>query len=143
MNHHLVSSGLRATVLSRGLGAPIGRPPHPYSVAVAKANGIILNPQKKASALTSAEVAIASIILIMDSTHRREIQRRFPTAIGKTFLLGQWQGIDIADPINEPLPAFETAWQQCENGVREWLKRIEAAGILQREIVARCEQEEQ
>jgi len=139
LNHYITSLGMRATVISRGLSAPVGRVPHPYAISVAEENGIRLDPQKRAAALTSAEVAIASILLVMDSSHRREIQRRFPTASGKTFLLGQWQGVEIADPVNEPRSAFDVAWHQCDVGVREWIKRIEDAGMLQRNILAPCQ----
>ncbi|VCU70102.1 Low molecular weight protein-tyrosine-phosphatase etp [Pigmentiphaga humi] len=66
----------------------------------------------------------------MDSEHRREVQRRYPVASGKTFLLGQWQSLEIADPINEPLPAFELAWQQCNDGAKAWVERLSAAGLV-------------
>ncbi|WP_255407798.1 low molecular weight protein-tyrosine-phosphatase [Pigmentiphaga sp. NML080357] len=128
--HYVAHLGLDATVISRGLAAPVGRPPHPHAVAVAQAHGVPLHPEKRAVAVSSAEMALAAVVFVMDGSHRREVQERFPTASGKTFLLGQWQGEDIADPINEPLPAFERAWQQCEKGAQEWVKRLHEAGML-------------
>jgi len=75
-------------------------------------------------------MVMATAVFVMDNGHRREVQERFPVAAGKTFLLGQWQGEEIADPINQPLPAFELAWKQCERGVREWVTRLHEAGML-------------
>lgn len=122
--------GLDATVISRGLAAPIGRPPHPYAVSVAQAKGVPLDPGKRAAAVSSADVAMATAIFVMDAGHRREVQQRFPTASGKTFLLGQWQNLEIVDPINLPVEAFETAWELCAAGAQEWIKRMNDAGML-------------
>lgn len=130
MIQHANCQGLDATVISRGLAAPVGRSPHPYAVQVAEARGVPLNSEKRAAMVTSADMSMATAIFVMDAEHRRIVQQRFPTASGKTFLLGQWQGEDIADPINEPIAAFEHAWTQCESGVQEWLKRLRDAGIL-------------
>nr|WP_256369611.1 low molecular weight phosphotyrosine protein phosphatase [Pigmentiphaga sp. D-2] len=121
---------LDATVISRGLAAPVGRPPHRFAVEVANMNGLPLNTDKRAAAVTSFDMAVATAIFVMDSEHRREVQKRFPTASGKTFLLGQWQGIEIADPINDPLDAFKLAWKQCSDGAQEWVKRLYEAGML-------------
>lgn len=130
MLHHLKQQRLDARVISRGLAAPIGRAPHPHAVEVAKMHGINLHPEKRASAVSSSDMAMAAAVFVMDVGHRREVQQRFPTASGKTFLLGQWQSIDIADPINEPFLAFERAWQQCADGVQSWLTQLREAGML-------------
>ncbi|MFW7346642.1 MAG: low molecular weight protein-tyrosine-phosphatase [Pigmentiphaga sp.] len=130
MIQELAVKGLKASVMSRGLGAPIGRAPHRFALEVAEAHGVPLHPSKRASAVTSADVAMATAIFVMDAGHRREMQSRFPTATGKTFLLGQWQNREIADPINEPISAFETAWVQCSQGVEAWVECLHKAGML-------------
>jgi len=130
LEHHVSRLKLDAQVISRGLSAPVGRLPHRHAVQVAQTHGVPLNPKKRAAAVASVDMAMALVIFVMDSGHRREVQQRFPTASGKTFLLGQWQEQEIADPINEPLQAFEHAWQQCESGVQEWVKRLRDAGML-------------
>ncbi|MPS27851.1 low molecular weight phosphotyrosine protein phosphatase [Alcaligenaceae bacterium SAGV3] len=130
MNHYVSNWGISANVISRGLAAPVGRSPHPHAIRVAEAHGIPLAPDKRAAQVSSADMAMATAIFIMDSDHRREVQKAYPTASGKTFLLGQWQGQEIADPINEPLPKFEDAWVQCDQGVQEWLKRLRDADIV-------------
>lgn len=127
---NIASLRLEAAVISRGLAAPVGRPPHPYAIQVSQAHGVPLCPEKRAASVTSADMAMAAVVFVMDDGHRRQVQQRFPTASGKTFLLGQWQGEEIEDPINEPLHAFERAWKQCEKGVQEWVKRLYEAGML-------------
>lgn len=128
--HHLVKRGLRAQVISRGLAAPVGRPPHEYALEVAKRHGVSIDANKRAEALTSVEVAMAAAIFVMDSDHRRQVQSRYPNASGKTFLLGHWQGQEITDPINQPIPAFELVWQQCDTGVQSWIDRLCEAGLI-------------
>lgn len=128
--HHLNREGLEVNVISRGLEAPVGRAPHPHALAVAEANGVPLDPFKRAAAVTGAEMRAASIVLVMDEGHLRMVQSRFPTSVGKTFLLGKWQEIQIADPIREPLSAFEFAWKQCDEAVEEWVKRLVGIGVL-------------
>ncbi|GAA4333620.1 hypothetical protein GCM10023144_25080 [Pigmentiphaga soli] len=66
----------------------------------------------------------------MDNEHRWAVQQRFPAASGKTFLLGQWENVEIADPIHKPISAFELAWQQINAGVLQWITRLKQAGML-------------
>ena len=128
--HHLTKRQLQATVISRGLAAPIGRLPHSHAIEVAQRKGVPIDPDKRAAMVTSADVAMADIIFVMETEQRREIQRRFPMASGKIFLLGQWRGQEIVDPINQPLSVFEHVWDLCAAGVEEWVSRLTEAGIL-------------
>ncbi len=133
-SYQIMKRGLGANVISRGLAAPVGRPPHQYVVEIARKHGVYIDPEKRAEAISSAEIATSTVVFVMDSMHRREVQRRFPTAAGKTFLLGQWQGEEIADPINQPIEAFERAWTQCFNGVNEWVSKLCESGLLRAAI---------
>lgn len=132
---YLKESGLAARVISRGLAAPIGRAPHPNALAVAGAHAVQIDPGKRAAEVTSSDIAIATVVFVMDGEHRREVQRRFPTAAGKTFLLGQWQSQEIADPINQPLSAFEAAWRQIDAGAQTWIERLKESGIIKPECL--------
>ncbi len=128
--HHLPGSGMKAQVLSRGLAAPVGRPPHPFALDTAQEHGVPIDPAKRAAAITLPELTAATVIFVMDSGHRQEILQRYPTASGKTFLLGQWQSSDISDPINQPRQAFETAWQAIDAGTQSWLAHLRQSGLL-------------
>jgi len=128
--HHLAVRGLAAHVISRGLAAPVGRSPHPHAIEVARNHGIPIDEGKRAASVTTVELAQATAIFIMDAGHRLEIQRRYPSVSGKAFLLGQWENEEIEDPVNDPLPAFERAWIQCDAGVQSWIGRLSEAGLI-------------
>jgi len=128
--HYMKMAGLAGTVISRGLAAPVGRPPHPYAREVAAARGVPIAPEKRAASVTSAEMAAATAIFVMEGSHRLEIQRKYPTASGKTFLVGQWESNEIPDPINMDISAFESAWSLGEAGVQSWIGKLESAGVL-------------
>ncbi|WP_413816464.1 low molecular weight protein-tyrosine-phosphatase [Pigmentiphaga sp.] len=122
--------GLRAHIVSRGLAAPVGRPPHEYAVAVAKSRGVPIPAGKCAAAVNQADLRAASIILVMDRGHRNAIQQRFATASGKTFLIGHWQGREIEDPINSTPEIFERVWSEIEEGAEAWIEQMLAAKII-------------
>jgi protein-tyrosine phosphatase len=128
--HYLAHRGLSATVLSRGLAASVGSPPHRYAVELALANGTPILDDKRAANATSAEIAAASAIFIMDQDHRREMRQRFPAATGKVFLLGHWQGLEIIDPLRMPFSIFESTWRQIDICVNDWVGRLQETGMV-------------
>lgn len=130
MVHRLQQHGLGACVLSRGLGAPVGRAPHPFAIQTAQDNGVPIHPSKRAAAITSPDLASATVVFVMDAGHRRLIQQRYPAASGKTFLLGQGTVGDIVDPIQLPQEAFVTAWHGIVAGTDHWIQQLRQAGML-------------
>lgn len=128
--HRLLERGLDAQVISRGLAAPVGARPHAHALALAEENGTPISPDKRARQVTRPEMDAATAVFVMDQGHRREVLRRYPTASGKTFLLSEWQGCEIADPINQPRKVFETTWKAIEQGTDSWLTHLTAAGLL-------------
>lgn len=132
----LRQAGLGARVISRGLGAPVGRAPHKHALATAASHQVSIHPSKRAAAITSPEMAAATVVLVMDHGHRHQIQQRFPAASGKTFLLGQGTVGEIDDPINLPLAAFETAWEGIVQGTDHWIQQLQQAGMIQAGLLA-------
>lgn len=131
MVRRLQDEGLGARVISRGLGAPVGRAPHEHALSTAAAHGVEIHPNKRAAAVTSPDMAAATVVLVMDHGHRHQIQQRYPAASGKTFLLGQGTVGEIADPINLPPAAFETAWEGIAQGTELWIQQLKQAGMIQ------------
>lgn len=132
---YLVSRGLQARILSRGLAAPAGARPHRFAMQTAQTHGMPIDPAKRATPVTLPELQAATIILVMDRGHRHAILQNYPVASGKTFLLGHWlsqspAGQDIVDPLHQPLFAFEAAWQRIEAGVQTWLSHLNTAGLM-------------
>lgn len=128
--YYLSRRSLQASVISRGLAASVGSPPHRYAIELATAHAMPLPEDKRAANATSAEIAAASAIFIMDQDHRREIRQRFPAATGKVFLLGHWQGLEIIDPLRMPFSIFESTWQQIDICVRDWVGRLQETGMV-------------
>lgn len=121
---------LGTLVYSRGLAAPLGAAPHTYTASVCAAKALPLEPAKRAAAVEMADLLAATLILVMDSGHKHEVQRRCPQAGGKTWLLGHWEGKEIADPLGGELAAFENCWTDIEAGARSWAARLKESGLL-------------
>lgn len=130
LNYYLREEGVACAAFSRGLAAPVGRSPHQYAIRVSERHGVRIAPNKRAEMVTTAELMAAMVILVMDSGHRRELQRRFPKISGKVFLLGEWQGTEIEDPINEPEEFFESVWQKIDAGAAAWARNLKEANMV-------------
>lgn len=130
LQRELALLGLNAQVYSRGLAAPLGEPVHPHTRAVCAARGLPLAEDKRAAPVAAADFIHASLVLVMDNSHKHEVLRRAPSAGGKTWLLGQWEGREIADPIRQEFPAFELCWDHIEAGARSWALRLKETGLL-------------
>ncbi len=131
--HRLSALQSNAQVISRGLGAPVGRPPHEYALAVAHEQGVPISPHKRAAAITRPELSAATVVFVMDHGHRRDIQQNYPIASGKTFLLGQDTVGEIADPIRAPRPVFDDVWEAIVTGTDHWLEQLLQAGMIRAE----------
>lgn len=131
LRHHLQVRGIRAQVVSRGLGAPAGRPPHPFALQTAAEFGVPIAPDKRAAQVNPLELRQAVVVLVMDAGHRARILRRYPQASGKTFLLRHWlDGQDVPDPLHEPVEVFRQQWPAIEAGCTSWIERLLQAGML-------------
>jgi tRNA threonylcarbamoyl adenosine modification protein (Sua5/YciO/YrdC/YwlC family) len=63
----------------------------------------------------------ASLVVVMTGEHKRVVEKQFPTARGKTYLLtdfnetGETRYADIHDPVNQPEDAYERCIEQMWN----------------------------
>lgn len=111
-------------VWSAGLGALVGEPADPISVALALEQGLDLSAHR-AQQVSNLMCQRADLILVMEQGHRLELERRYPQVRGKAFRLG---AEDIADPFRLPRPAFEAAYAGIARGVADWAARIRQLG---------------
>ena len=132
LRHQVQQRGLAARVDSSGLEAPIGRRAHRYARQVNEERGIPIDEDKRSILSTSAGLQQSTLILVMENHHRHQILHRYSAVGGKTFLLGHWQGIEIADPIRSPLSAFYEVYDQVEAGCTAWLDHLLEAGMLKK-----------
>lgn len=110
-------------VWSAGLNALVGYPADPAVVQIAKEQGLDLLPHR-AQQVTSVMCQQAELILVMEQTHKTQLEQLYPQVRGKVFRLGLYGEFDIADPYRQPREAFDTAYQGIAQGVADWLARI-------------------
>jgi len=62
----------------------------------------------------------------MEAAHKQAIQRSFPEASGRVFVLGKLisRGEDVDDPIGRPLEEYERTYDLLEEWIREALPHI-------------------
>ena len=111
-------------VWSAGLGALVGQPADPHSVALAKEHDLDTSAHR-AQQVTLPMCQQADLILVMEDHQRVELERRYPLVRGKVFLLGKG---DIADPYRQPRDAFQAAFADIELGAAAWAARIQRLG---------------
>jgi len=125
----LLKSALREqddiTVESAGLGALVGHPASAYAVELMEELGEDISGHR-ARQIHPDMVSAADLVLVMESRHKRAIDDADPTARGKVHRLGDWQGIDIADPYRQPKAAFADALADIQVGVASWAEKVRA-----------------
>lgn len=116
--------GRGTTVESAGLAALAGKPIDPLAGALLADSGIDASGHR-ARQLDETAITAADLILVMQRNHLASIARYSPHAVGRTFLLGKWQGDrDIPDPYRKGLDAFEHAYRLIEEGVDAWHRHL-------------------
>ena len=110
-------------VWSAGLSALVGSPADPTSVQIAQEQGLDLAAHR-AQQVSSFMCQQAELILVMEQSHKSQLEQLYPQVRGKVFRLGQFGQFDIDDPYRKPREAFDTAYQGIAQGVADWLTRI-------------------
>jgi glycosyltransferase involved in cell wall biosynthesis/protein-tyrosine-phosphatase len=109
----------RVTVVSAGLHALAGRPPHP--AAMAAATGLHLDLSRhETSAVTWEAVAVHDVIFVMDVALLVAIRRRFRDARSKTFLLASMAPstpLEIRDPVDGDAVVFRDCFDHIAHAV--------------------------
>lgn len=116
--------GRTTTVGSAGLAALAGNPIDPFAADLLAEHGIDASAHR-ARQLDETAIASAHLILVMQRSHLANLAKNWPHAVGRTFLLGKWQGDrDIPDPYRQPRAAFEQAYRLIDEGVDSWLQHL-------------------
>ena len=113
------------TVESAGLGALVGYPASDYSLELMAELGVDIS-EHRARQIHPDMVHSADLVLVMETGHKRAIDVADPTARGKVYRLGEWQGRDIDDPYRQSKEVFADVLADIEQGVASWAKRIRA-----------------
>lgn len=109
---------------SAGLAALAGKPIDPAAGELLAEHGIDASAHR-ARQLDEQAVIGADLILVMERAHLASLARCSPHAVGRTFLLGKWQGDrDIPDPYRQSRAAFEHAYRLVDEGIDGWLQHL-------------------
>ena len=114
-------------VWSAGLDALVGHAADATSAELADEQGLDLS-EHRAQQITSVMCQQADLILVMEQSHKAELERPYPLARGRVFRLGELGGYDIGDPYRQGRAAFESAGQHIARGVQDWSPRIRQLG---------------
>lgn len=112
------------SVSSAGIGALADHPADTMSVELLAERGIDLSAHR-ARQLTPTLVRSADLILVMESGHKKAVDRIDPSGRGKVYRWGEWGGFDIPDPYQRPREAFEEALVLLDRGLADWLPKLE------------------
>lgn len=110
-------------VSSAGLGAMVDSAPDKIAVELMLEKGIDISSYR-ATQLNSEIIHQADLILVMETAHKAFVEHKEPSAKGKVFRLGRWDGFDVADPYRQEREVFTEAVALIEKGVSSWADKI-------------------
>jgi len=111
-------------VFSSGLGALVGKPADPKSVALMEEKYIDLT-KHCAQQINSVLVSSSDLILTMEQKHVEAIQTKYPESRGKVHLICKWtDNQEIPDPYKKNEEAFASAASLIESGLDAWQKKL-------------------
>ena len=76
--------------------------------------------EHRAKKLNGDMIRKADLILVMTKNQQKYLEKMWPFAKGKTFRLGHWQSINIADPYQKDQTFFDEICQQIQQCVNDW-----------------------
>ena len=114
-------------ISSAGMSALVGHGADPIAVQIMAGIGVDISAHR-ARMLTEAITRDADLILVMDEQQKQQLASQYPYARGKVFKLGEAARQDIPDPYRQDTEVFRTVFSMIENGVTEWVKRINSIG---------------
>ncbi len=111
------------SVISAGISALVGHKADEKVSRLMLARGLDVS-QHRACQLNQQMIRKADLILVMELAHKMHIENNEPSAKGKVFRLGEWDGYDILDPYQLDIQAFESVLVQIDQGVSQWVKKL-------------------
>lgn len=109
-------------IWSAGIAALEGYPADNMAQSIAMEHGLDLSTHR-AQQLTSYMCSQADLILVMETSHKQEIEQLYPFTRGKVHCLGHagsGEQVEIADPYRKDRAAFELSHQLITDSVRRW-----------------------
>lgn len=115
--------GIAIEIESAGISAKEGLPPAPHAVEAASRRGIDISAHR-ARQLTPQALHTVDLCLFMEARQRERMAQLMPSVAPKLFRLGHWEGVDIRDPMGQPMEAFENTLSLIDAAVAHWLPHL-------------------
>ena len=115
--------GIEAEIISAGIAACQGKPAHRYTNKVLNDYGMDASDHV-AMQVNKDLVNWADLVLVMEHDHKRHLEKKYPSAKGKVFRLGEWMEKEIEDPNGKPLEEFEHAFKLMHYAADSWMNKI-------------------
>ena len=116
--------GRDVIVGSAGIAATNGARIDPLALLVLDRHGIDADAHV-ARRLERSMIDAADLVLVMERTQLDFIRAGLPSATGKTFLLGKWQGgFEIPDPFGKSRETFDHLYRTVDTATRRWCELI-------------------
>jgi protein-tyrosine phosphatase len=66
----------------------------------------------------------SDLVLVMEESHKKFIEKNFPCACGRVQLLGRWLDGDIDDPYGRSEDKYVTALEEIEAAIDLWATKV-------------------
>lgn len=124
----LADAGLgHVRVFSAGVAAYPDTPSPAEALKTLKARGLD-GASHKAQLISGELIDQADLILTMEAGHQMAVVRKFPRAVGKTYVLKSFAGAegprDVPDPMGEDLGVFEVCAVDIEGALKKLLEKV-------------------
>ncbi|HEU4891310.1 MAG TPA: glycosyltransferase [Vicinamibacterales bacterium] len=123
----------RISVVSAGLSAVAGRPPHPAAEHIATTHSVDLSGHA-ASPIDAEAVRASDVIFVMDIAQLVAMHDRYPEARTRTFLLTSLAAdapLEIADPVDGDEVRFQVCFDHISTAVRPIVHTLCGSPVLQ------------
>ena len=117
----------RVMISSAGLEATPGTPPPPAAILIAARFQVDVSDHVSAR-VTGEDVAASDVIFVMDVDQLRVVQRRFPQARGKAFLLASLAPtapLEVSDPFDQEDSVFQSCFEHISTSIQPLVRLLQ------------------
>jgi len=121
--HYLETIHVNIDVSSAGLAAVVNKPATSSAQSLLRMRDIDISSHR-ARQLTRPMTLDAELILVMEISQKKQLERLYPYTLGKVFLLGKWGNFEVPDPYGGMLSDYENVLKLIDDGLYDWQKKI-------------------
>jgi len=124
-------AGKRVHVHSAGTLALDGNPADATVQTLMSERGYQTILKHRSRSLLPHLLSKADLVLCMEQDHVARLKSLSPALVGKTRLLGHWEGqTEVDDPIGRSRLTYERSLDQMERLARLWAEKIQQMGLV-------------